>query len=87
MPPVWYEIRVEGELPGDWANWFEGMDVQAGPPGESILAGPLADQAALHGILAKIRDLNLQLISISRGGPRATGPDQNRKEAHHDQHL
>lgn len=66
MPPDWYEIRVEGELPSDWSNWFEGLDIQCGPPGESILSGHLADQAALHGVLAKIRDLNLKLISVDR---------------------
>lgn len=68
MPPEWYEIRVEGELPPDWSDWFEGLDVQSCPPGESVLSGPLADQAALHGVLAKIRNLNLRLISVTRGG-------------------
>ena len=68
MPPEWYEIRVEGELPHDWSSWFEGLEIQCGPHGESILSGPLADQAALHGVLAKIRDLNLKLISVTRGG-------------------
>ena len=60
-----YEIRVEGELPSDWSNWFEGMDIRSGPPGVTILSGLLADQAALHGILAKVRDLNLKLIAVS----------------------
>jgi uncharacterized protein (DUF3820 family) len=69
MPAEWYEIRVEGELPRDWANWFEGLDIRPGQSGESLLSGPLADQAALHGVLAKIRDLNLKLISVTRGGP------------------
>ncbi len=63
-----YEIRVEGELPSNWSDWFEGMDIRPGLPGESVLSGLVADQAALHGILAKIRDLNLKLISVSRGG-------------------
>jgi hypothetical protein len=66
-----YEIRVEGELPVDWSNWFEGMSISRGQPGESILSGTLADQAALHGVLAKIRNLNLKLISVSRIGPAA----------------
>ncbi len=66
-----YEIRVEGELPVDWSNWFEGMGIKRGQPGESILSGTLADQAALHGVLAKIRDLNLKLISVSRTGRAA----------------
>ena len=66
MSREWYEIRVEGRLPSDWSNWFEGLDIQSGPSGDSILSGPLADQAALHGVLAKIRDLNLKLISVNR---------------------
>lgn len=66
MPCEWYEIQVEGHLPSTWSNWFEGLDVQCGPGGDSILSGPLPDQAALHGILAKIRDLNLKLISVNR---------------------
>ncbi len=71
MPPEWYEIRVEGELPSDWANWFEGLEIRPVPPGESSLSGPLADQSALPGVLAKIRDLNLRLISVRRDGPSA----------------
>ncbi len=79
MPPEWYEIRVEGVLPSDWSNWFEGLEVRRGPHGESILSGFLADQAALHGVLAKIRDLNLKLISVTRGGPSAAYPDREQK--------
>ena len=66
MTHQWYEIRVEGQLPSGWSNWFEGLEIQLGPGGESILIGPLADQAALHGVLAKIRDLNLKLIAVNR---------------------
>jgi len=76
MPPEWYEIRVQGELPSGWSNWFEGLEVRPGPHGESILSGPLADQAALHGVLTKIRDLNLKLISVTHGGPSAQHSDQ-----------
>jgi hypothetical protein len=74
MPPEWYEIRVEGQLPSDWSDWFEGLDIRCGPLGESVLSGPLADQAALHGVLAKIRDLNLKLISIDRRCTRKDNP-------------
>jgi hypothetical protein len=78
MDQVWlYEIRVEGDLPVDWSNWFEGMSISRGRLGESVLSGRLADQAALHGVLAKIRDLNLKLISVSRGDPAA---ERSRKE-------
>jgi hypothetical protein len=69
MAREWYEIRVEGELPADWSNWFEGLGIRPGPGGDSILAGPLADQAALYGVLAKIRNLNLTLVSVTRRQP------------------
>jgi len=78
MPPEWYEIRVEGQLPSDWSSWFEGLEIQYGPHGESILSGFLADQAALHGVLAKIRDLNLKLISVTRSGPAAQYSDHKK---------
>ena len=66
MPSEWYEIRVEGALPNGWSEWFEGLDIRHDPSGESILSGPLPDQAALHGVLAKIRNLNLTLLSVHR---------------------
>jgi hypothetical protein len=66
MPLKWYEIRVEGELPTDWSNWFEGLDIYCGPGGDTLLSGYVTDQAALHGVLAKIRDLNLKLISVNQ---------------------
>ena len=73
MQHEWYEIRVEGHLPSGWSNWFEGLDIQCDPSGDSILSGPLADQAALHGVLAKIRDLNLKLISVNRRSQEKEG--------------
>jgi hypothetical protein len=69
VPTEWYEIRVEGHLPSDWSNWFDGMEIEHGSKGGSVLHGYLADQAALHGVLAKIRDLNLQLVSVTRRSP------------------
>ncbi len=80
MPAEWYEIHVEGELPSGWSNWFEGLDIRQGPSGESILSGPMADQAALHGVLAKIRDLNLKLISVNCGGPSAQHLKNNKEK-------
>lgn len=79
MPPELYEIRVEGVLPAGWSSWFEGLEIQPGSHGESILSGPLADQAALHGVLAKIRDMNLKLISVTRSGPSSEHPAAGRK--------
>ena len=63
--PEMYEIRVAGHLSKNWAARFEGMSMLHEPNGETVLSGKL-DQAALHGILAKIRDLGLNLISATR---------------------
>jgi hypothetical protein len=59
-----YRIRLKGVLDGEWSDWFEGMKVQSQPGDETVLAGPLADQAALHGLLHKIRDMGLPLLSV-----------------------
>ncbi len=64
--PRVYEIRVEGHLAERWSDWFEGLTVHADPGGETTLTGGLADQAALFGVLAKIHNLNLVLISVNR---------------------
>jgi hypothetical protein len=64
-PPAHYEIRVEGVLGERWAGWFEGLQVSS-EAGETIISGPVADQPALHGVLVKIRDLGMCLISVRR---------------------
>ncbi len=61
-----YEIRVEGHLPSGWWDWFGELSLRSEPSGESVLSGSLPDQAALHGVLAKVRDLNLKLVSVTR---------------------
>jgi hypothetical protein len=63
-----YEIRVKGILDGRWAAWFEGLQVSSDGE-ETVMAGPVADQAALHGLLTKVRDLGLFLISVRHLGP------------------
>jgi hypothetical protein len=60
-----YEIRVKGHLDPRWSEWFDGFRITNEPNGEALLSGHIADQAALHGVLAKVRDLNLQLISVT----------------------
>jgi hypothetical protein len=64
-----YELRVEGVLDQRWSDWFDGLEVSSQPGGVTVLAGPVADQAALHGLLAKVRDLNLPLLSVRRIEP------------------
>jgi hypothetical protein len=64
-PPVCYEIRV-GVLDSRWSTWFEDLRVTSDAGGQTVIAGPVADQAALCGLLAKICDLNLPLISVRR---------------------
>jgi len=63
-----YEIRVEGALDRHWAAWFEGLQVRSGDA-ETVISGRIADQPALHGLLAKVRDLGLCLISVRRLEP------------------
>lgn len=64
--PHVYEIVIEGHLPGQWSDWFDGLTIQNESMGETRLMGLLSDQAALHGVLSKIHDLNLVLISVLR---------------------
>jgi hypothetical protein len=64
--PYIYEIRVEGHLTARWADWFDGLTILHNANEESTLMGGLTDQAALFGVLTKIHDLNLILISVSR---------------------
>ena len=65
-----YQIRVRGHLDRSWSEWFAGLTITALPGGETLLAGPLPDQAALHGVLAKVRDLGLPLVAVTCAGPR-----------------
>ena len=64
--PTLYQIRVQGHLSDRWATWFDGLKIENQPHGEAVLTGPLADQAALHGVLGRIRDLGLTLIALNR---------------------
>lgn len=59
-----YQIRVRGHLSDAWVGWFDGLGIENLPNGESLLSGPVADQAALHGLLTKVRDLNLTLLAV-----------------------
>jgi hypothetical protein len=61
-----YEIRVEGILDERWSSWFDGLDVRSAGEDETIIVGPVVDQAALHGLLSRVNDLGLVLISVRR---------------------
>lgn len=61
-----YEIRLGSRLPGDWADWFDGFTCTLTETGETVLTGPVPDQAALLGLLAAVSRLNLKLLSIKR---------------------
>jgi hypothetical protein len=60
-----YQIRIEGHLGREWTDWFEGLTITLEDNGDTLLTGPVVDQAALHGLLKKVRDLGLSLVSIS----------------------
>lgn len=70
--PSVYQIRVQGHLGCQWTDWFEQMTISRDANGETTVTGPLVDQAALHGLLKKVRDLGLPLLSITRIGPDDT---------------
>ena len=64
-----YEIRLKGHLEARWGQWFDGLTVTLEEDGSTLLSGPLADQAALHGVLKKVRDLGLTLLAVNAVGP------------------
>ena len=63
---AFYEIRLKGHLDDRWAEWFEGLTLTREDNGETLLTGPVVDQAALHGLLRKVRDLGMPLLSVIR---------------------
>ena len=80
--PGQYEIRLKGHLDSRWAAWFDGLSLTRENDGTTIICGPVADQAALHGLLQKVRDLGLPLVSVTQVQPDRpecppTGPDNS----------
>jgi hypothetical protein len=63
--PIFYQIRVKGHLDSTWADWFDGLTVSNRDNGEALLSGHLQDQAALHGVLNRISNLGLTLVSVN----------------------
>ena len=74
--PLVYQIRIKGHLGTHWTDWFEGLTITLEDNGDTLLTGPVVDQAALHGVLKKVRDLGMPFISVNRGKPgQAAGSD------------
>jgi hypothetical protein len=63
--PVVYQIRIKGQLGPQWTDWFEGLIITQEEDGNTLLTGPVIDQAALHGILKRVRDLGMPLLSVN----------------------
>ena len=73
---AYYEIRLKGHLEARWEQWFDGLTITLEEDGSTLLSGPLADQAALHGLLKKVRDVGLTLLSVNSIKPEGTeGPE------------
>jgi hypothetical protein len=74
----YYEIRLKGHLDDRWAEWFEGLTITLEEDGTTLLTGPVVDQAALHGLLKRVRDLGIPLLSVCplEHGPATTRPLQ-----------
>jgi hypothetical protein len=64
--PLVYQIRIKGHLGREWTDWFAGLTVTLEDNGDTLLVGPVVDQSALHGLLKKVRDLGMPLISVNR---------------------
>ena len=67
--PLIYQIRIKGHLGRQWTDWFEGLTITLEDNGETLLTGLVVDQAALHGLLRKMRDLGMPLLSVIRVKP------------------
>jgi hypothetical protein len=71
-----YEIRIQGRLDTRWAGWFDGLSLTHDSDGTTVIRGPVVDQAALHGLLQRVRDIGLPLVSVTHVGPKqANRPD------------
>jgi hypothetical protein len=84
-----YQIRIKGHLSNQWADWFGGVNIKLEANGNTLLTGPMIDQAALHGLLKKVRDLGMPLISVIQLDPKSanvsdvnadTDPNRLKKE-------
>jgi hypothetical protein len=67
--PLVYQIRIKGHLGREWTDWFGGLTITLEDNGETLLTGPVVDQAALHGLLRKVRDVGMPLLAVNRVTP------------------
>ena len=75
-----YQIRIEGHLDRQWTAWFEGLTITLEDNGDTLLTGPVVDQAALYGLLRKVRDLGIPLFSVIRLQPGQTDVSEDVKQ-------
>ena len=74
--PTVYQIRIQGHLGNQWTDWFEGLRITREDNGDTLITGPVVDQAALHGLIKKVRDLGMPLLSVDRVQPDRGDTDQ-----------
>ena len=80
----WYEIRLKGHLAARWVAWFEGLSLTHESNGTTCIHGPVIDQAALHGLLQRVRDIGLPLLSVRQVDPGRPGEPEGDANTRHD---
>ncbi len=81
ISPVYCQIRIKGHLSNPWSDWLGGLAIENQPHGEAVLSGTLADQAALYGVLDRLRDLGVELLSLNCRTESAAAPNRCRTES------
>jgi hypothetical protein len=76
--PVVYQIRLKGHLGSQWTDWFGGLTITLEDDDNTVLTGPVVDQAALHGLLKKVRDLGMPLLSVNFVSPGQARPQEDK---------
>jgi hypothetical protein len=78
VQPAVYQIRIKGQLDSQWTDWFNGLTITLEEDGNTLLTGPVVDQAALHGLLKKVRDLGMPLVSVNFVCPDQARPQKDK---------